>query len=494
MINTGTTGVLGVAYWLMAARRYAVVDVGRASAAYSVMRLVSGFTALNLTGALTRFIPQSGGRTAALVARTYAVSAVAAVAIAVPFLLTVNHWGPSYAELSGVTAGLIFTTCVITWGIFTLQDGVLTGLRSAIWVPIENGIFGIVKIALLVALAAALPHVGIFVSWMLPVAISLPLINLLIFGKLVPRHAQATAARLPPTRKQIARFLAGDYTGALCVLATTTLVPVLVAVRIDPGMNAYFYVAWVIGGTLDLFAVNMATSLTVEGSFDAATLGENCRAALRRAMLILVPIAAGLALVAPWALALFGRGYATHGAVILELLAVATLPKAVTEIYIGALRAQSRTSLIALIQAVRGALVLGLALALTGLVGITGAAVAVLASQTLVAVLVASGLRRVFAGVRRQPVPGTADGDIHGTPARDQATAGADSGPPAGRPSGGRPARLPAGSPSWPPLWALRRPSRWLPVAPLFPLATGSFALFPIPLLRLDLPAINGPC
>ena len=98
------------------------------------------------------------------------------------------------------------------------------------------------------------------------------------------------------------------------------------------------------------------------------------------------------------------RGYAAHGALILELLAVATLPRSVTEIYLGALRAQSRTSLIALIQGIRCVLVLGLALALTGLLGIVGAGVAVLASQVLVAMVVAPGLRRILAGARPRPL------------------------------------------------------------------------------------------
>ena len=331
---------------------------------------------------------------------------------AIGFLLTVRHWGASYAQLTGVTAGICFTACVVVWGVFTLQDGVLTGLRSAIWVPIENGLFGIVKIALLVALASGLPHTGMYVSWMLPVALSVPLINILIFARLMPRHKRLTADCAPPTGKQIGRFLAGDYTGALCVLATTVLVPVLVSVRTDPGTYAYFYIAWIIGATLDLFAVNMATSLTVEGAFDVATLAVNCRAALRRAMFILVPIVGAMALLAPWVLGLFGAGYATHGALILELLAVATLPKAVTEIYLGALRAQSRTSLIALIQGVRCVLVLGLALGLTRLVGIAGAGVAVLASQVIVAILVAPGLRRIVAAARWRPVPLLAEGEI----------------------------------------------------------------------------------
>ncbi|HYA53211.1 MAG TPA: hypothetical protein VEG33_18845, partial [Streptosporangiaceae bacterium] len=400
MVNTCAVGLLGLAYWLVAAHRYSAADVGRASAAYAAMNLLSGLTAFNLVGMLTRFIPQSGRRTVGLVLRAYAFSSLASLLVAVPFLLIVGHLGSSYAELSSVPAGLIFTASIVCWGIFTLQDGVLVGLRSAIWVPVENGTFGILKIILLLAFATSLPHTGIYISWMLPVAISLPLVNAFIFARLMRPHAQLTATRAPPSARQIGRFLAGDYTGALCVLAVTFLVPVAVAARVGPSVNAYFYIAWTAAGTLDLLAINMATSLTVEGAFDEETIAANCRAALRRTMLILVPVAAVIVCAAPVALGLFGPQYAVHGAVILQLLAVATLPKAVTEMYLGALRAQSRTSLIAFIQGTRGILILGLAFALTGIMGSTGAAVAVLASQVIVAAAVAPGMLSLL---RRKP-------------------------------------------------------------------------------------------
>jgi len=412
MANTAVTGLLGLAYWLLAARHYAAADVGRAAAAYSAMNLLSGLTALNLVGALTRFVPQSGPRTAGLVLRAYAFCSLASVLAAVPFMVVVGRLGSSYAELSGLAAGLAFTACVVCWGIFTLQDGVLVGLRSAGWVPVENGAFGLVKIVLLLAFATRLPQTGIYLSWMLPVAISLPLVNALIFGKLIRPHARLTAARTPPSARQIGRFLVGDYTGALCVLAVYYLVPLTVAARTDPSANAYFYVAWMVGGVLDLFAVSMAASLTVEGAFDEAALAANCRSALRRTMLVLVPIAAGVAVGAPLALGMFGPQYAAHGVLILELLAAAALPKAVTELYLGALRAQSRTSMIALIQAVRAVLILGLAVGLTAIMGTVGAGVAVLASQVVVAAMAAPGLLSLL---RRSPAT-----SAHRDPGRDR--------------------------------------------------------------------------
>ena len=215
--------------------------------------------------------------------------------------------------------GAFFVGCVVTWAVFTLQDSVLTGLRSAVWVLVENGLFGVVKIVLLVAFASRLPHLGIYLSWMVPALAAVPLVNALIYRRLVPRHTAATLESAPPTSRQIGRFLAGDYSGAMFLLATTSLVPVLVAVRIaDVRLTAYFYMAWMVGGVLDLVGVNMAMSLTVEGSFDASTLAVNCRKALRKIAGILLPCAALTALLAEWALGLFGPGYAEYGAPVLR--------------------------------------------------------------------------------------------------------------------------------------------------------------------------------
>jgi len=418
MANTVVTGLLGLAYWLFGARHYAPADVGRASAAYSAMNLLAGITALSLIGAMARFIPQSGRRAGRLIRLGYLASVITAVVGAAIFLLILGgRPGSSYSELSGLQPGLIFTGCVAIWALFTLQDGALIGLRSARWVTLENALFGVAKIALLLPLATVIPHTGLYVSWMAPAALAVPLVNILIFRKLLPAHATAPDGRQPPSRRQVGRFLAGDVTGALMLLATVNLVPVLVATVVVPGVNAYFYMAWTIGTTVDLLAANMALSLTVEGAYDPVRLAVHGRAALRRILMILVPVAAVIALGAPWILGLFGADYARFGAPVLVLLAIATLPRTLTEMYLGALRAQSRTSVVALVQGVRAALVLGLTLILTRSMGIVGAGVAVLVSQVVVAVAVSPWLFRVLTADRRERAAGRQPGTAAGPPA-----------------------------------------------------------------------------
>jgi O-antigen/teichoic acid export membrane protein len=400
MANTVVTGLLGLAYWLLAARHYHTADVGRASAAYSAMNLLAGITALSLIGAMARFIPQSGGTTGRLIRLGYGVSVLSAIIGSVIFLTIAGRPGSSYSELAGVRAGLIFVAAVIIWSLFTLQDGVLVGLRNANWVTLENALFGVAKIAMLVPLATLIPHTGIYVSWLVPAALAVPAVNLLIFRKLLPRHADKSAGITPPSRRQVGRFLAGDVSGSLMLLATVSLVPVLVALNVAPGTNAYFYMAWTIGTTIDLLGANMALSLTVEGAFDPVRLAGYAKAALRRIMMILVPVVAGTALLAPWILGLFGPGYAHYGAPILVLLATATLPRTWTEIYLGALRAQNRTSFVALVQGARAVLILGLTVVLTKTMGIFGAGVAVGVSQLVIAMAVTPGLLKVLRGGR----------------------------------------------------------------------------------------------
>ena len=84
---------------------------------------------------------------------------------------------------------LWFVLATMAWCIFTLQDSVLAGMQQAIWVPIENTIFAVAKIALLLLFAWPAARYGIFASWTIPGAAVLLPISYLIFRRLLPRHA-----------------------------------------------------------------------------------------------------------------------------------------------------------------------------------------------------------------------------------------------------------------------------------------------------------------
>ncbi|MFF1378147.1 lipopolysaccharide biosynthesis protein [Streptomyces sp. NPDC058308] len=420
MLNTGISGVLGVGFWLAAARYYSESAVGQGSAAIAAMKLLAGLTAVTLTGALARFIPIAGRATGKLIFRTYAGSSAVVALAALVFLLTLDLWGPSYRFLHGPLHGIGFVLAVVAWSVLTLQDGVLTGLRNALWVPAGNTAFSVAKLGLLIAMAAAIPTAGVFVSWVASILVSVIPLGWLVFRRLVPRHVKATDGQArPPTVREIGRFLAGDYTGSLFSLAVVYLVPVIVASQVSSVDNAYFYITTTIGGTVNLLAINMGASLTVEGAHDPALLAANTRSALRRMATIMLPVCGTLFLAAPLILRMFGQGYADAATPLLRWFAVGALLRVVMETYFAVRRAQSKTSGIAWLQGLLCVLVLGLTLLLLPRMGLTGAGIAEICSLAVIVAIAAPKLYRVVRAAPSHPAEGAApDGDLAdlGTP------------------------------------------------------------------------------
>ncbi|MFI9613990.1 lipopolysaccharide biosynthesis protein [Streptomyces sp. NPDC052023] len=414
MLNTGISAVLGLGYWLLAARHYSEAAVGQGSAAIAAMKLLAGLTAVTLTGALARFIPVAGRGTGRLILRTYAGSSLVVALATGVFLLTLDAWGPSYRFLHAPLAAAGFVVAVVAWNLLTLQDGVLTGLRNALWVPVGNTVFSAVKLGLLLAFAVAIPTTGVFVSWVAAIATSVLPLGWLVFRRLVPRHVAETGEHArPPTLREAGRFLAGDCTGSLFSLAVVYLVPVIVAAQVGAEDNAYFYITATIGGTVNLLAINMGASLTVEGSHEPGRLASDTRAALRRMARIMLPVAAVLFFGAPWILGVFGSGYADAATPLLRWFAAGAVLRVVMETYFAVLRARSRTAELAWLQGLLCALVLGLTLVLLPRMGLAGAGVAEIASLSVIVAIAAPRLYRTLRGAASDVPPGAApDGDL----------------------------------------------------------------------------------
>ena len=75
MLNTGVSAVLGLGFWLVAARYYSEEAVGQGSAAIAAMRLLASITAMTMIGRRRALRPARGAghRPAGLAARTRAV-------------------------------------------------------------------------------------------------------------------------------------------------------------------------------------------------------------------------------------------------------------------------------------------------------------------------------------------------------------------------------------------------------------------------------------
>jgi O-antigen/teichoic acid export membrane protein len=280
-----------------------------------------------------------------------------------------------------------FIAAVACYSIFALQDMALTGLRQTHWVPVENTLFSIAKLVLLLVLVGTSLQLGILLSFLLPLVLVILPLNWFLFRRWVPHHMTHSAQTEHLPLSQIARFVGGDYVGQLFALAGMALLPLMVTNRLGADANAYFYLAWVVAGSLQLLNVNFAISLTVEAALDEQALAKYTRNMLLHSLRLLVPVVVALLLFAPWLLTLFGKSYAEESVTVLRLLVFAALPHNLIALWLGIARVRRQIKQIILVQAANCVLLLGASAALMNVYGITGVGLGVLLAETIIAAL-----------------------------------------------------------------------------------------------------------
>ncbi|HEY3020319.1 MAG TPA: hypothetical protein VGJ32_09005 [Solirubrobacteraceae bacterium] len=385
VVNSATTAAAGLLYWIIAAKTYSAHVVGTNAALIASMMFLAGAASLDLPNILVRFLPGAGTRTGRYIARSYAASGLVGACIAAVFVFGASAWAPRLSFLGSapaLTAGFVLST--VGWSVFAIQDGVLTALGRAVWVPIENAVFSVLKVALLVALASALPVYGIFASWTVAMLLSVVAVNALVFTRLTRRPRAGPSARRPPAR-DFARYAAADYTAAVAWLASTNLLPVVVTAVAGATTTAYFALAWAVALPLYAVADSIGTSLVLHGSQQQQQLPALVRQAAWHGACLLVPAVALLVLLAPSILSLFGAAYAREAAAGLRLLALAALPNLVMTLAVSVARVDRRLGRVVVALWVKAAIVLGLAAPLVHALGPAGAGLGFLVSECVAA-------------------------------------------------------------------------------------------------------------
>lgn len=390
MFNAVVTSSLGLIYWMLAAHYYSPEVVGFNSALLSTMTLLSGVAQLSLNGVLVRFVPVAGRFTLRLVAYIYLLSILVATVASLLFGIVMSPWSPTLRFIGERPDFLIVFVCSnVSWCVFALQDSLLTGLRQTFWIVVENFTFAVLKIVLLVFFATSFQRFGLFASWTLPIIVSLLPLNILIIKRLIPEHVKTVGQdAISINVIQIVRYIAGNYPGWLFFLASTTLLPLIVADQLGSSANAYFYLPWTIASSLYLIALNMMTSLTVEASADQSRLSLYCYRSLVEALRLVIPLVGLFFLTATNILQVFGSRYASEGVWLMRLLTLAAIPNIVVVLYITYARVRNQIVTIILVQGALCFISLGLSLVLLHFVGIIGIGLAWLAAQTSVATII----------------------------------------------------------------------------------------------------------
>jgi O-antigen/teichoic acid export membrane protein len=390
IIGTGITSLLGVAFWALAAHSYSAHEVGLNAAAISAMTLVSGLCSLGLSAVLVRYLPIAGTATGKLITGSYLLTGALSLSFGALVALTSDLWSPTLSFLQEPEWVVGFALASAGTTIFVLQDNVLTGLRSAQWIPIENSLFAAAKLALLLVLPALLPAAGPFVAWNAPLLPAIVLISYLIYRRLIPADQSFGALE----RRTLIRMAAGNYGANLFALAGNLYLPVLVANLANASEAAYFYVPWLFSLSLQLIAVNMMTSLTVEAALDMEAVRRLARQALWHSLRLVTPLVAVTVLVAPWVLLIFGREYADAGTPLLRWLAIGALPNVIVTLAISVARIEHRGSIVVGFAAAHAAAVIALSALLVPGMGIVAVGIAWTGSQAVLALIALATILR----------------------------------------------------------------------------------------------------
>ena len=349
MASSSITSMVGVAFWFAAARLFDTHDVGRGVALITSMVLLSNISTLGLRNAPVRFIPSAGASAKRFIVVVYLLCVSAAIAASVAFLVGLKWWA---GELAFVTDSplstffFIFATAI--WTLFVLQDSVLTGLRSAMWVPVENAFYSVGKLGGLF-LFSGVGAWAFGLAWAIPAVVTLIPATWLIRRRL---HADPMQQGQPqPTYRRVAlvRFAVGEQSSEVLRTAGAELVVLIVLARRGLGESGSFFLAVTVAATLALLSANIASAFMAE----AAARPHDERALLHRsarlAALLVVPASLVTCIAAPTIMGVFGATYRNEAGTLLSVLALGSMPQALIALGVGVARLHRRMVVVAML-------------------------------------------------------------------------------------------------------------------------------------------------
>lgn len=377
MISTGGTALLGVAFWGVAAHIYPAAAIGRSAAELSAMALLAQLASLNLGSAFVRYLAHAGSHTIRFVVLGYASCAVLAVAGLIVFLATSLS---SQVLPGGVLFRMLFALAALLWTVFIVQDGILTALRKAVWVPVENLSFGAAKLLLLPLLFQFDRSQGVFFAWTLPVVVVVLWVNLYLARRAIPRHMSALVMQQEaepfPNRRTLISFASAEYLTGVVSVSTTFLLPLIIVKRLGPVANAHFYLPWLGGVIFTNLLTNIASAFVVEASNEAHDPKPLFGRAIRLMLLITVPATLLTVLGSSVVLGFLSHGYANQGNDLLRWIGLSFPPHMVIILVTALLWVRRRIWVILAYNFVQAALLVALSWVFIGSEGISAPGIA----------------------------------------------------------------------------------------------------------------------
>lgn len=396
MASTGFVAILGFVFWLIAARLYSPHDIGIGTTLISIGTLIGALAQLGFNNSLVRYLPLSKNPSR-LVSSAATLSGILSVILAIGYLLLATKLTPSLSFIRSSPYLYFFIFFAFWIGLNNIFENLFIALRVGEFVLFKNAVLSISKLVFAVILAR-FGGFGVFASF--GIGMSLGVLASSVTS--LRRHG----LRLKPTISRsevepLIRFSAANYLITSLSMAPGLILPAIIINRLGASAAAYYYIAYSIVGLLYAIPLATSNSFFAEGSQVNANAAKATRDGIKIIGALLVPSAVLLIIVAPYFLSIFGAQYATHGTTVLRLLALSSIPIAVSYMASALLNLQHKLKQLVVMN------LMGVSLILVSCwwyapLGITAVATAWVSAQSIIAVLYLMVLKVTLTNLRVQ--------------------------------------------------------------------------------------------
>lgn len=396
MLNSIILAATGFLFWMIASRLYSAESVGLASAAISAVGLLALLSTFGLDYGIIRFLPKSGAKANDVINSCLTTVSLISLLLSLIFLAGLNLWSPALLVLREnpifFAAFVIFT---IATTLMTLVRQTFIAKRRAKFALAQELVFGLLRVIPLIVLATFFQTFGIFVSWGIALGVAVAA-GIILF---IPR-VQAGYHPLPTISKVVIKnmrhFSLANY-GVILFGATPGFIfPIMVANLSGAESNAYFYIAWIIGGLLFMIPRAASLSLFAEGSYDKQHVRRDMKRSIKLILIFLIPAMTIIFLAGDKILLLFGKAYSESATRLLWILAFSALPASMIYIYVGVKRVRGEMKAPLVLAALIIVISLGLGYYLLPRVGIIGIGIAWLTSLMVAALFLGYDFYRTY--------------------------------------------------------------------------------------------------
>jgi O-antigen/teichoic acid export membrane protein len=333
---------LGFLAWLVAARLFSAAEVGLASGVVAAMMLCVQLAMVGVGSAVIALLPGYRDHPGRLLNPAFTSVSLAAVVAALLFLVVARA---IFHELDVVVTipvlALAFVAMTLFGAVNVLYDNASVAMRRGDQVLTRNIAFGLVTIAVPVALVGLVPGHG---SWLILAAWTLAGVVACVLGFIqTARMWRGYRLRLQldaPLVGRLVRVGLPNWALTMTERGPALLMPILVTEFISPTVNAYWYAAWMMAWVVMIIPISAGQTLFAEAARSPDRVADVTRHGLLTSLGLGVPAAIAMAVLAQLALSLLGAQYADAGEAALRILVITVIPFSLLQAYFAICRAR----------------------------------------------------------------------------------------------------------------------------------------------------------